>query len=432
MKTLCNLMQPKIEALLMTTVRINFNAKTLAALPPSSTSLPDKFKDEGGPQSRREMYLYIGRTTKVFYFVRKINGKTIRHRVGEFPATTIEQARKRCKELSADADKGINPVEQKRKARHKGLSFAGAFEQYIEDASTRATKPLRQSTVTNYTRSVDTHLSDFSAKPCSEIEYTDVQSWYNKCAKLSPTAANSALRVGRAVFNHQIDIANRQQSGAFRSNPFQGHKLIAEKARAECIEFAELPDWFGAVRKLQSETTRDFLTLLLFTGLRRREASTLTWRDIDLRKRTLTAKNTKNGTNHTLPLSTPVHELLTSRKLDSVDEWVFPSYGASGHIEEPKKAVARVTELSGVQCSPHGLRRTFSNIAAFKARVPEPVRKLLMNHAPDRRDVTGFNYTNLPLEELRPFMQDIADAILEGAKQPKPLAEVVTLGVVNG
>jgi len=415
----------------MPAIYLKFTVKALRDLPLSSDKTRSKYRDQGGAQSFRGLVLHVGVKAKVFYFYGKLSGRSIRHRIGEFPATTIEQARKRCVALAADIDKGENPVEKKRNSRQRGLTFSEAFEQYISVASSRAAKPIRQSTIDNYRRSLALQLLQWKTKPCSEIDYSDVELWYTRAAKVSPTAANSALRVGRAVFNHQIDISNRQQSSAFTYNPFVGHTLIAEKARTECIEFSELPDWFDAVATLQSETTRDYLTLLLFTGLRRREASPLKWKDIDLQKKILIARDTKNGTDHILPLSMPVHELLTRRKLVSVSKWVFPGSGKHGYIAEPKKAIARIAELSDIRCSPHGLRRTFSNLAAFKARVPEPVRKILMNHAADRRDVTGFNYTTLPLEEQRPFMQEIADAILAGAKHTVPIANVVKLQAAN-
>ena len=409
----------------MSTRRLNFTAKALTALELATATTPDKYKDQGGPKSHSKLYLYVGRTGKIFYFVKKINGRTVRHRIGTFPDVSIEQARRRCTELSADADRGIDPQERKRQSRQKGLTFQQAFDQYIDAATQRATKPLRNSTVTNYRRSASRQLSKFQDKPCRDITYHDVQRWYDTHARRSPTSANSALRVGRAVFNFHIEIARRQQSTVFTQNPFIGHKLVVEVARDECIEFSELPKWFDAVDQLQSETTRDYLLFLLFTGLRRREASTLTWNDVDLDKKILIARNTKNGTDHTLPLPTTVIEILERRKKNAINKWVFPSHSKTGHLSEPKSAVASIAKHSGVQCSPHGLRRTFSNIAAFKARVPDGARKILINHTPNPRNVTEFHYTSLPIEERRPFIQDIADAIQQGAERRASRKELV-------
>ena len=417
----------------MPAVRIKFISKSLHGLPLSSTNSPNKYKDEGAPQSRKDLYLHSGRTAKVFYFVRKINGRTIRHRIGEFPATTIEKARKRCAELAANADKGINPVDEKRKARQRGLAFGDAYQQYIENASSRAVKPIGEGTRANYKRAIELHFSKWVNKPCSEILYEDVRKWYSKTVSTyasngkTASSATAAMRLGRAVIGHQVAIARRQGSTLFLTNPFVGHALVKEQPRTNCIESSELPEWFNAVFKLQNDTTRDYLLVLLFTGLRRREAAMLTWSDINLRKKTLTAKDTKNGTDHTLPLSTYMTQLLIRRKIDSVSPWVFPGTGTKGPIAEPKKAIISIANKTGIHCAPHGLRRTFSNIAMNNARVPEPVRKLLLNHRPSRDDVTAFHYTSLTLEQLRPHMQTITDTILDSGNQDHPTADVIKL-----
>jgi integrase len=51
------------------------------------------------------------------------------------------------------------------------------------------------------------------------------------------------------------------------------------------------------------ETIRDYLLLVLFTGLRKEEAACLTWANVDLKTKTLKVNDTKNHLDHTLPLS---------------------------------------------------------------------------------------------------------------------------------
>ena len=416
----------------MPTTRLNFTRRALDALPCPAAGRA-VYKDDGGPQSVRELYLHVGTGSRVFFFTKKVDGRTVRYRLGEFPAVSIESARKRATKLAAGAADGIDPNEAKRERRHKGVTFGEAFDQYIGDATERARKPLRPTTVANYRRSVSRHFARWLAKPLEDIGDEDVARWYKRASAQSPTSANAALRVARAVVNHQAALSKRQRTGLFQSNPFAEVDPVEERARTACVESAELPAWFEAVATLGSETTRDYLHVLLFTGLRRREAAALRWSDVNLRRRTLTVTDTKNGEPLTLPLSTYLHELLTRRQRTADDgaEWVFPSTGASGHIEEVKTATRRVAELTGIEASPHALRRTFSNVAQFRARVPLPVVKRFLNHAIDARDVTARHYTSMPFEDLRPFMQEVTDALLESARQAPPAAEVVALRAVG-
>lgn len=71
------------------------------------------------------------------------------------------------------------------------------------------------------------------------------------------------------------------------------------------------------------ETIRDYLLLVLFTGLRREEAARMTWNNVDLKARTLKVTDTKNHQDHTLPLSDFLFDLLQQRKNNAINEYVF-------------------------------------------------------------------------------------------------------------
>lgn len=62
------------------------------------------------------------------------------------------------------------------------------------------------------------------------------------------------------------------------------------------------------------ETIRDYLLLVVFTGLRRKEAAGLTWSNMDLSDKTLRIIETKSNQTHTLPLSDFLFELLQRGK----------------------------------------------------------------------------------------------------------------------
>jgi integrase len=157
---------------------------------------------------------------------------------------------------------------------------------------------------------------------------------------------------------------------------------------------------------------RDYLLLLLLTGLRRREASTLRWNDVDFEARTLTirAEVAKNKQEHCLPLTDFLFLLLShrweNRRTDS--EYVFPGR-RGGPIVEPKLAVARVVEKSGCDFVLHDLRRTNISMAA-KLGVPHHIIKKLVNHVAST-DVTD-GYIIIHLDHLREPMTLINNRFL--------------------
>lgn len=93
-------------------------------------------------------------------------------------------------------------------------------------------------------------------------------------------AANSAMRALRVLYNFAADRA--PPSNPMPPNPVRLKKAWLPVApRTRIVAADELPKFYKAVCKLPSEVARDYLLLLLFTGLRRREAAALRWDEID-------------------------------------------------------------------------------------------------------------------------------------------------------
>ena len=150
--------------------------------------------------------------------------------------------------------------------------------------------------------------------------------------------------------------------------------------------------------------------MLILTGLRRQEAATLRWDQIDIAAKTLTVLDTKNHESHTLPLSNYLYELLLSRSLRKTNDYVFPGTGAAGYIIEPRKQMVHVTKASGVHFTVHDLRRTFITIAEG-LDISAYALKRLMNHKMNG-DITA-GYIVADVERLRKPMQQITDYLLK-------------------
>jgi len=431
-------------------IELNFTKTKIDQLP-AATSGKAVYRDSGSNSSEPALHLYVGKQTKTYYFVKKSNGEKIEFRLGTHPAYSIEKARKKAKALSVDVDKGKDPRIEKRAKRIQGLSMQQVLDLYIEHAQTRGKKPIRSSTSDNYKRSFKTHFSadkhekkdggkpyskpgrGWANKAAKDITADMVESWYKKAIKYSETSANSAVRCLRAAYNHQIEISRKQQSGEFTNNPFTGLELIEERAREDYIEPDQIAAWLSAVHQLSNPVSRDYLKLLLFTGMRRREAAGLQWSQVDLKRRIikLESNDTKNAEPFEIPLSDYLIELITERCDNKESEFVFPGTGKSGHLSEPRKPIATVNKDAGTHTTLHGLRRTYSNIALWQAGIPDIARKKLINHKLPKNDVTARHYTNLPLDQKRKYQQQVTDKILELAGIDRTAQKVRTLEVVK-
>ncbi len=154
--------------------------------------------------------------------------------------------------------------------------------------------------------------------------------------------------------------------------------------------------------------------LVLFTELRKEEASRLAWENVDLLDKTLIVHDTKNHQDHTLPLSDFLLEPLHRRKAGAVNEYV---------IVEQRKQMDRITFESGVKFTIHDLRRTFITIAE-SLDISAYALKRLLNHKMGN-DITA-GYIIIDAERLRIPMQKITDHLLK-CMGVKPSAEIVDL-----
>ncbi len=111
------------------------------------------------------------------------------------------------------------------------------------------------------------------------------------------------------------------------------------------------------------------------------------------------------------------------RKQQQTNDYVFPGTGAAGHIVEPRKQMAKVTQLTDIQFTVHDLRRTLITIAE-SLDIPAYALKRLLNHRMTN-DVTA-GYIVADVERLRRPMQLITDYILKCMGAIKS-AEVISI-----
>ena len=193
--------------------------------------------------------------------------------------------------------------------------------------------------------------------------------------------------------------------------------------RQTVIKPHELKPWFNAIMNLKNnplsqnrETIRDYLLLALFTGLRREEAASMTWDNVDLQAKTLKVTDTKNHLDHTLPLSDFLYDLLLQRKNSASNEYVFQRASGTGYVSEQRKQMAKVIKESGTSFTIHDLRRTFLTVAE-SLDISAYAVKRLANHKMSN-DITA-GYIVSDVERLREPMQKITNQLL-GWMRAKP------------
>ena len=393
-----------------------FTVKELSALPNAEKGKRPIYSDTGVSG----LGIRVTATGVKSFIVRKYMGnKAILTTLGHYPAMTIAQARSAAREALNEISAGNNPNTQKAINRIKTITLHEAMNDYISSKHS-----LKHKTIRDYQILLNKYLSDWEGKELVSITKSMISKKHTAIGSTSIYRANATMRLLRAIFNFAMnEYEDSSNHPIITYNPVQKIKdsWFKEKVRTNIIQPNDLGDWFTSVNNLpnnkvninhkaSSETIRDYLLLLLFTGLRASEGRNLTWDDIDLKNKLLRVYDTKNGEDHTLPLTDYLVELLTARKEGSLGDYVFPGYDPQKALVNANKQVKRVIDDSGVQFILHDLRRTFASYAG-NLSIQHSTIKRLLNHK--EKDVTTKHYIQYSIETLRDPMQEITDYILE-------------------
>lgn len=294
-------------------------------------------------------------------------------------------------------------------------------------------KRLRVRTEKNYKVRIETHLSDWLDEPVSVITKKMVEERHRVITARGKSIANDVFRTLRSLLKFaQWYYEDDCGESVLKVNPVNRlneirawHKI---KPRQGVIEPLQLRAWFRAVFSLDNSTVRDYLILVICTGLRKGEAQHLTWEQCDLDGGVLRLdpEDTKTDTQLTVPLSRYVWGMLIQRKIGAMSHYVFPGLNKTKPISLGTKTLDVVRERCGVHFTLHDLRRSFSTYADDLEIKNELVDELT-NHVP--QTITERHYIVRNVERLRRCTEQITGYILKHAGvspgtfiDPRPIA----------
>ena len=334
---------------------------------------------------------------------RLASGQLRRVTIGSCAVFTLDEARAQARELLVGMARGQDPVAERQRKRVSTL--AAVLESYL---ATR--KDLRPKTIKIYRDAAEHYLRAWLEKPMATISPEMVEATHTALGRSAGEAtANSTFRVFRALYNHAMD-----RDDTLPLNPVRRLKKgwFPNVVRGTFLRAEQLPAFYAAVDSLPSRIASAYLKLLLFTGLRRNEASALTWAEVDLGARLirLPATRTKAGRKLDLPMTSFVRDLLVAHRAIGTDgPFVFSGNSKSGHLEEPKFHLGLVAKQTGIAISAHDLRRTYVTTAE-SCDISPIALKALINHALGN-DVTS-GYIQITTERLREPAQKVCDRLM--------------------
>lgn len=234
----------------------------------------------------------------------------------------------------------------------KTIPLADLYEQYMEIHVKQRCKTWR-----NFQSIYENYLIHWSSKPVADITRYDVETLMADLAeRVGKTTANRVIQMLRAMINKGIewDLVNCK-------NPVKNLPIYKLKARERFLEKDEIQRLFQAFDRLRYKTTRDFLYVCLYTGVRRGNVARMRWEEISFERKNWHIPETKNGESQNVGLTPHVMEILQERFANRTHSpWVFPSdRSKKGHLTKPDHAWQVSVARAGIKAARiHDLRRT--------------------------------------------------------------------------
>lgn len=329
--------------------------------------------------------------------------KSRRVTVGRVGVVTQQDARERARELLAGMQLGVDP-----KQRNGKMTLQHALDDHLDKSG------LRPKTQKTYAELINTHLNDWLGLRLGDItpemvvtRHRDIVAKLRANGKDGAALANTCIRALSAVYGNAAS-----QDATLPPNPVRlKRKWHKVHRRERKVKNDDLPRFYQAMMALENTVQRDYLMLLMFSGMRRTEAATLRWRDIDFagRQILLSHRVTKGKKKLDLPVCDVVLGMLMARKQrgGGPNDWIFPANSRSGHVEESGYPFELIENATGLRLSAHDMRRTYSSIA--ERMVSFITLKVLMNHSTGEDVTSGYV---IP-EELHRDVQRVGDRLRE-------------------
>lgn len=300
---------------------------------------------------------------KTFFLTKKFRGKTERSLLGHFPEMSLSEAKKKSAYYQVQYDAGINPNEARRQSRAE-LTLDEYFDIYYEDHCKLKTKRPK-AIKANYELYLQSSLGKTQL---SKIVREDIKAIMRKLGNEGHTrTANVAHGLIRSMLNKALAWEYLKTG----TNPAIRIERFPEPVRKRYLQEDELPRFHAALLKEPSETNRDAVLLLLYTGVRSINVFSMHWSEVDLEQGLWLIPKTKNGEPHMTVLTDEAVAVLRRRKKKATSVFVLPGTGKTGHVEGIRKAWQRVLDCAGIDdLWIHDLRRTMGSYMANSGAHP--------------------------------------------------------------
>ena len=343
-----------------------------------------------------------------------VAGKRREMGLGGFPDVTLADARRRAREEREKADKGVDPIAERKAAANllrvelaKAFTFKSAALAYIEAHEPGWRNAKHGEQWRNTLESTYPTIGDLQVRDVALPHLLAVLQpiWRTK----TETASRLRGRI-ESVLDWATARGYREGLNPARWKGHLDHLLPSPRKIMKTGHHAALPvAEVGAFMQLlhaQQGSGARALEFAILTAARSGEVRGARWAEIDLDAATWTvpAERMKAHKEHRVPLSEAAVTLLRSLPRIAGTDLVFPA-PRGGQLSD--MSLVAVTRRMEVKAVPHGFRSTFRDWCAERTNYPREVAEMALAHAIGDKVEAAYRRGDL-FEKRRRLMKDWA------------------------
>lgn len=339
-----------------------------------TVNVPGKYHDGKGTG----LFLLVKPTGARFWVQRMtIQGKRRELGLGSFPVVTLAEAREQALDNKRQARAGINPLEEKRRAKQV-LTFAEAARKTHAELSPTWKNPKDRAA---FLKTLETYVFPrFGAVPLPDVTSADVRQAILAAREKVPGVAKKLIYRTSSVFKWGI------AEGMCSNNPATRDALALPREtrtsqHRKSLPYAEVSGCIEAVKASGAQiATKLTLEFLVLTASRSGEARMARWDEIDLDAATwiIPAERMKEKRPHRVPLSNRAIEILTEAKaLRAASELVFPSIRGKPLSD---MTLSKLVKELGFDADVHGFRTSLRTWGQEQTNYPREVQEAALAH----------------------------------------------------
>jgi integrase len=245
-------------------------------------------------------------------------GRERQFKIGPADVLTLRQARRKAKQINAEAVLGGDP--QSKREERRSIPTLGAFvdEQYLPYGQTYKRSWKTDETVLRVhvlPKLGRLHLDEVTTEAITQVVVAMRHQNY------APGTVGRVIVILRFLFN----LARKWKVLKGHENPASGLPVPPDVQRNRFLDKTEIARLVEVLSTDENQVAAKAILLLLLTGARRNEITQARWEYVDLEAGTLFVPISKSGKPRYVFLSAPAVEMLRSVPRASDSPYVFPS-----------------------------------------------------------------------------------------------------------